>query len=361
MGDDALRALLRRAVAHHDLDHDEAYGLFFDDAAELRTFGHEGLAAARGLFRGGSVVERSTAVDLFCRVAWDTPDDLREACFGALVAAWEEELAGPCEADVIAGSITAFGHLYDARAVPLILPFAAHTSEDVRFSLAHALPGIVGFQPVPDVVAVLLGLSADPDDDVRDWATFGIGQLGADGDDVRRALVARIDDPHPDVRGEALVALGRLGDERAYEPLLVDLAGIAPGEDMGIPLEIEAAVVFADVRLFPVLESLASEWVDESSRGLLDQALRRCDPSLRSTARERERHLLESVRSRLPAAGLPGTVGLEGTFPRTELVVEAPGGDRFVWEIWNEEAPDELDVDLAARRVEEVARSGFAE
>ncbi len=65
---------------------------------------------------------------------------------------------------------------------------------------------------------------ADSDEDVRDWATFGIGVLGdTDSSTVRDALVRAVNDSNEDVREEALVALGKRQDKRALAPLLMAL------------------------------------------------------------------------------------------------------------------------------------------
>ena len=76
----------------------------------------------------------------------------------------------------------------------------------------------------------LIGLSADQDQDVRDWATFGIGSMiETDIPEIREALVARLTETDSEIRGEALVGLARRGDLRIVAPLLQELASISPG------------------------------------------------------------------------------------------------------------------------------------
>jgi HEAT repeat protein len=115
-------------------------------------------------------------------------------------------------------AIRALGHLDDERAVPLIIQFSEHPSDDIRFAVACALGK---YPDHPDSVAALLGLMRDSDDDVRDWATFALGVLGAsDSDEVRAALARALDDSDQDVRDEALAGLAKRKDPRALPPLL---------------------------------------------------------------------------------------------------------------------------------------------
>nr|WP_078462352.1 HEAT repeat domain-containing protein [Sphingomonas sp. NIC1] len=56
----------------------------------------------------------------------------------------------------------------------------------------------------------------DRDPEVRNWATFGIGQQSdADSDAIRHALKNQLCDADPDVRYEAIIGLGRRRDRRA--------------------------------------------------------------------------------------------------------------------------------------------------
>jgi len=64
------------------------------------------------------------------------------------------------------------------------------------------------------------------DEDVRDWATVGLGTMvDRDTEQVREALVARLEDPHQETRAEALKGLAARADTRAVESLLAELRG----------------------------------------------------------------------------------------------------------------------------------------
>jgi HEAT repeat protein len=67
-------------------------------------------------------------------------------------------------------------------------------------------------------------LMEDADEDVRDWATFGLGVLGdSDSTDIRDALLRRLGDPNEDVREEAIAGLGKRQDQRVLPSLLAAL------------------------------------------------------------------------------------------------------------------------------------------
>lgn len=118
----------------------------------------------------------------------------------------------------LVAAIAALGHLENPLAVPLIANFATHPDPDVRFNVAFALGS---FPNDPLSVATLLQLMHDADEDIRDWATFGLGVLGnADSSEIREALVHRLGDSNEDVREEAMVGLATRKDDRVLSALL---------------------------------------------------------------------------------------------------------------------------------------------
>lgn len=118
-------------------------------------------------------------------------------------------------------AISAFGHIDDIRAVPLIAGFHSHPSETIRFTVACALGC---FPNDPLSVRTLLTLMEDADADVRDWATYGLGVLGdQDSPEIREALSRRLNDEDVDPREEALVGLAKRHDTRILAHLISEL------------------------------------------------------------------------------------------------------------------------------------------
>ena len=120
-------------------------------------------------------------------------------------------------------AIHALGHLDNFAAVPLIAAFHGHPSADIRFSVAVSL----GSFPNDGLsVKTLLLLMEDFNEDVRDWATFGLGVQGdQDSSTIRDALYSRLNDPNEDVREEAMVGLGKRKDQRVLSALLSAVNG----------------------------------------------------------------------------------------------------------------------------------------
>ena len=105
----------------------------------------------------------------------------------------------------LSSAISALGHLGDPCAIPLITPFTTHPDARLRFGATFALGC---FPDEPASVLALLRLTEDTDDDVRDWATFGLGvQGGADSAEIRDALFRKLTDRNADVREEAMAGL----------------------------------------------------------------------------------------------------------------------------------------------------------
>lgn len=116
------------------------------------------------------------------------------------------------DAGVLDSVITALGHAGDSRARAAVLKHTEHPDENVRLAVAWSLPSLgLG----EDSLAALRRLSADPDEDVRDWATFGLAESEARDPATTEALAARTDDPHDDTRAEGILGLARRHDPRA--------------------------------------------------------------------------------------------------------------------------------------------------
>ena len=139
--------------------------------------------------------------------------------------------------------ITALGHLHNPAAIPLIIHHYDHANENVRFSVAFALGK---FADDHRAAAVLLRLMLDEDCDVRDWATFGIGDMGSgDTQEIRDALFERLDDIDSNTRLEAMIGLAKRKDLRVLPALFKALD--LPENEKARWGDIEAACFMLDM------------------------------------------------------------------------------------------------------------------
>jgi HEAT repeat protein len=130
----------------------------------------------------------------------------------------EALLLGNPSTELKDSAIIALSHLGNPAAIPLICSFRSDPDSEIRLSVAHALG--LPFANDPQAVDVLLELMHDEDEQVRDWATFGLGVLGdADSPTIREALLERLGDSYPDAREEAMSALAKRKDLRVLPAL----------------------------------------------------------------------------------------------------------------------------------------------
>jgi len=227
------------------------------------------LGQLRLLARSANAHRRALAMDIAARL--HAPGRAGRHAAEAFAPAQTEALlvAGLADANprVLQAAILGLAHRPAAAALPALLGLADHPDSRVRFALARAL----GSYAEPDATAALMRLARDRDDDVRDWATFGIGALrDADDDAIRSLLWANAHDPDRDVRGEAVVGLARRGDARVIELLKERLAD---GDCRGY--ELEAVQEMPRPELLAPLQALlaAAERSREHSRVWLGELL----------------------------------------------------------------------------------------
>ncbi|TWB64117.1 HEAT repeat domain-containing protein [Nitrospirillum viridazoti] len=118
---------------------------------------------------------------------------------------------------VMVEAIFALGHLGNRRCDPALAARRHHEDSHVRYAVAFALCG----STTPVAVEALLALMEDAYDQVRDWATTGIGQsTELDGPEIRAALLRRVDDEDVFTQVEAMHGLARRRDARVLPPLI---------------------------------------------------------------------------------------------------------------------------------------------
>lgn len=195
-----------------------------------------------------------------------------------IVSAFSAMLQSEDQARVIAAIGAACGELAHAPASDLLVSFARHPDAAVRLSVAVALQWTV----TPDSVTALIMLTADENEDVRNWATFAFSSREPDEpefvdiEEVREALARRLEDPYEEVRAEAVLALAKRRDERAIRLIREELVrGVAWSQ------YIEAAIYLPQREFFPALDALArSGRYPEQWEGFLDAAIVACSEAV---------------------------------------------------------------------------------
>jgi HEAT repeat protein len=145
--------------------------------------------------------------------------------------------------------LTAIGHCQEKsnqQGLRRIAKLRAHRSENVRFGVVMALLGRTNRISLN----TLISLTTDTSDDVRDWATFGLGTMvEVDTPKLRNALARRLNDSDGDTRCEAIAGLAKRKDPRARDALLQELK-----RDNTTSLVFEAAAEFGDITLLPYIQ-----------------------------------------------------------------------------------------------------------
>ncbi len=167
-------------------------------------------------------------------------------------AAVTQMLRQETEIQPLSSAIHALGHLNNPTAIPLLSSYRQHPVAEVRFALACALGS---FANDPEAIQSLMALAGDTDEDVRDWAVFGLGNLG-DGDsvEIRNALVSRLNDSNKNVQEEAMVGLAKRKDTRVLPALIAALNQDELVKPNMTTLKMEAAEAMLD------MESECRDW-----------------------------------------------------------------------------------------------------
>jgi HEAT repeat protein len=173
--------------------------------------------------------------------------------------------------EVLGALAYAVKHLGLDNCTEFLSQVAQSKNAETRYAAAFALGG-----RSDDALAIktLIALSKDSDDDVRDWATFGL-YLDAQHqqpvtENIKEALFARIDDTHDETRYQAIAGLASCQDLRVIEPLIAALES----NDVW-HLALEAAKELGHPAFYPSLVKLREDFPSDK---LVAQALLACTP-----------------------------------------------------------------------------------
>ncbi|MFE3453884.1 ankyrin repeat domain-containing protein [Nonomuraea sp. NPDC059194] len=225
--------LVARALSHRDTDEDAETWWVVADTLGKRA-DDETYEALSRLCVSEDAREREFGVDAIAQygVTEDGDKPYRERTLPLLRKMATTE-GNP---QVLRSVLAALGHQGDPRALPQVLdiigrPGHTRTMTDA-IALADVLPGdpaaLHGEQERDlwgEGLALLVEMSRDDEDEVRDWATTGIANLDADTPEIRDALAARLDDSDLRTVAEAARGLALRKDGRATAGIQRVLAG----------------------------------------------------------------------------------------------------------------------------------------
>ncbi len=224
----------------------------------------EVMEAAHRLTESMGPDERCLGVDILAQLGIPTRSFPDEVC-AILIDLLDRER----DPDVLQSIATACGHNKGFGIVEPLARLRDHPSADVRQAVVFGLLG----QEDECAIRTLMELCEDLDDDVRNWALFGLGDMiDTDNAEIRQVLLQAVHDSFDAVRGEALKGLARRRDERAIDPLIGELLAIAAAEEWW-DYAFEAAENMPDVRLYPALVAARNSGIDDST---LDHAIALC-------------------------------------------------------------------------------------
>ena len=212
-------------------------------------------------------IEKEMGADILGQLGWQKKT-FHEESISILV----DLLSDPTDT-VIASAAYALGHRNTGKAIKPLLRHKTHPNSRVRHSVTF---GLLGLEAV-EAINCLIELSEDEDDDVRNWATFGLGsQIQADTISIRNALKRRLTDSISEIRGEAFVGLAKRGCNSIIDKLIQELNE----SDIG-SLALEAAAILGTPSLYKPLQNIQNTLTDGDSeyfRSCLLDALDSCKP-----------------------------------------------------------------------------------
>jgi HEAT repeat protein len=163
--------------------------------------------------------------------------------------------------------------------IEIICSFSNYENKMVKEGLVSAL----GFIDNLEVIEVLINLSNDKSNYIRNWATFYIGQGARNNKNIREALWQRVNDKHQETKLEAISGLAKRKDKRVVEVIKRELLEGEYGT-----LLFEAIVETGDKQFLPLLQqNLKSSKGDNTINNKWLKELKECIKELTKVTNEK--------------------------------------------------------------------------
>lgn len=220
--------------------------------------------AAQSLCQTDCVVEKTLGANILGQLGVPNRTFPNE-CVDVLLSLLRSEV----DIGVLDATCFALGHTSDNRAAAELAKLATHPSDLIRYGVAFAIANLQN----QIAIDTLIQLTTDTVVEVRDWATFGLGnQIETNNPEIRNALLHATTDPDDIVRGEAFMGLARRRDERVLNPMIHELSvwhSLKHGDYV-----LDAAAELGDARLLPILLQLKESACSHDAR--FNDAIQRC-------------------------------------------------------------------------------------
>jgi hypothetical protein len=176
--------------------------------------------------------------------------------------------------DILCATIYGLAHLHANNINQLVGRYSTHKNPEIRFAVAFALAR----DQSNAAINKLIELTKDKDPDVRDWATFGLGNIGEkDTPVIREALFQRVGDRDKDTHYEAIIGLAKRKDARIIGVIQKEIESKQPW-----------GYIFEAITEYPMrqyLPALKKHWNKASKKerneefwySLLRDAIKACD------------------------------------------------------------------------------------
>lgn len=202
--------LVERALPYRDVD-EEAETWWTVASSLSRRGDEETFESAARLCVSEDPRKREFAVDVLAEFGFAEGD---KPFLDRTLPILQRMAATEGDERVLRSLLGAFGHHGDPRSLPEVLEIItadgwARTQADPA-ALAAVLPA-----GHAEGLTLLISMTRDPDEEVRDWATMSLAGLEEDTDQIRDALAERLDDKDLTTVAEATRGLAARGDARA--------------------------------------------------------------------------------------------------------------------------------------------------
>ncbi|GAA4070255.1 ankyrin repeat domain-containing protein [Nonomuraea soli] len=203
--------LVARALAHRDTDEDAETWWVVADSLSRRgdEATYEELAA---LCVSEDAREREFGVDAIAQ--FGVEEDGEKPYVERTLPLLQKMATTEGNPQVLRSVLAALGHQGDPRALPQVLDIIGRPGHRRTMTDAIALADVLP-PGNAEGLAILVEMTTDEEDEVRDWATAGLAGLDVDTPEVREALAARLDDEDLHTVAEATRGLAQRGDRRA--------------------------------------------------------------------------------------------------------------------------------------------------